>query len=292
MGVVLLVGASVCKATPASLQILTNPTIGGNNIVGKVFLDAPAPTGGEVVTLTPDVAIPDLPASVTVAAGATYKAFSFTPNGVDSFVTFAIHAASGGKTISQDLTVNAASLTTFSFSPNSIVGGNNTSGVVTLNGAAGPSGTVISLMNGSSKVVLPAAVTVPYNARTKAFTVVTGGVATITPITNFAHQGSQPTINGTLTLEPAKILQLQLIQPRIVGGNNEMFSIRLDGVAPAGGTVVNITSSNPDANAPTSVTVPAGKYQMAFSFNPAGVDVEESALITGTTGSASQEATL
>ncbi|MES1227510.1 MAG: hypothetical protein ABUL72_02505, partial [Armatimonadota bacterium] len=274
--------AQFAHGTPSSLQILTNPTIGGTNIVAKVFLTSPAPAGGEVVTLTSDATVSTLPTSVTVPQGATVKAFSFTPDGVDASSTFALHATSGGVTVDQNLTVNPASLISFSFGPNSVIGGVNTSGVVTLNGYAGPSGTVISLMNGSPKVVLPATATVPYNTKTKASTVITGGVASTTPTTNFAHQGAQPTLSGNLTLNPASLYSLTLNSTSVVGGNNVILTARLDGTAPAGGVVVPLSTSTPGVNLPASVTIPAGKVAGAVSFNPVGVDAAVVATLSGT----------
>ncbi|MES1227116.1 MAG: hypothetical protein ABUL72_00505, partial [Armatimonadota bacterium] len=264
--------------------------VGGTNVVATVTLAAPAPAGGQVVTLTSDQPIPDLPASVTVAAGATTKAFSLTPNGVDATASYAVHATSGGVTANATLTVNPASLVSLAFSPSTVVGGVNTSGVVTLNGYAGPSGKVVTLTSGSGKVVLPATATVGYNAKTNAFTVVTGGVATTTNTTNTAKLGAT-TVTAPLTLTKATLLSIALSSNTIVGGNNVVLTARLNGVAPAGGTVV--TLSGPAAlHVPASVTVPAGKVAGAVSFNPDGVNADTTAqTISGNTNGADTKTT-
>ncbi|MES1228312.1 MAG: hypothetical protein ABUL72_06535, partial [Armatimonadota bacterium] len=164
VAVLLGFAAALCFGNPGSLLFGLNPTIGGNNIPGKVTLTAPAGAGGEVVALTSNVPIPDLPATITVPAGATTKAFSFTPNGVDAAQSFSVQASSNGVTVSSTLTVKPAGLHAFAYSPGVVVGGNNTSGVVTLNGAAGPTGTVVSLTSSSSKVQMPTTIIVPAQA--------------------------------------------------------------------------------------------------------------------------------
>ncbi|MES1228313.1 MAG: hypothetical protein ABUL72_06540, partial [Armatimonadota bacterium] len=245
--------------------------VGGNNHVLTFYLDSPAPPGGAVVPLSSsNPSLMNLPASITYPEGTTAKAFSFTPAGVDAdtVATIQVNGAVGGGAF-VNFTVHPASVSSFTFSPNSVTGGTNTSGVVNLNGFAGPSGRVVNLMNGSSKVVLPSSVTVASQTKTKAFTVVTGGVSSTTVTTNTATSGNS--VQGTLTLNPATMFSLAFNQSSIVGGNNVVLTARLAGTAPAGGTIVHL-SGPASLHLPATLLVPAGKVAGAVSFNPDGVD--------------------
>ncbi|MES1228379.1 MAG: hypothetical protein ABUL72_06880, partial [Armatimonadota bacterium] len=186
---------------------------------------------------------------------------------------------------------NPATLTSLTFSPNSVVGGTNTSGGLTLNGKAGPSGIQIVLTGGSSKVQIESPMTINPQTKMAAFTTVTGGVSTLTNVVPTAKQGSNPTINGSLQLKPPSLYSLQLSANTIVGGNNVIATARLDGVA-AVNTVVTLSCPLGIANVPTSITVPAGKVAGAVSFNPSGVDATANTTLTATLGAVTQTASL
>lgn len=100
----------------AALQLGTlslNPATaaGGQPSVGTITLDAPAPTGGVVVTLSSsNTAVATVPASVTVAAGATSQTFSVTTQAVAANTTVNISAAYAGATRMAVLTVTRAAV--------------------------------------------------------------------------------------------------------------------------------------------------------------------------------------
>ena len=99
--------------TPAALALSSlsvNPSsvIGGNSSVGTVVLSGAAPTEGAVVTLaSSNVTIATVPASVTVAAGATSATFAITTNRVTVTKSVTISGVRGGLTKAVLLTVNA-----------------------------------------------------------------------------------------------------------------------------------------------------------------------------------------
>jgi hypothetical protein len=66
----------------------------------------------------------------------------------------------------------------------------------------------------------------------------------------------------TVSSAPPVPAGLSLTRPAPFGGDDEILGVQLTGVAPAGGTVVTLTSSDPAAaSVPASVTVPAGETQ-------------------------------
>ena len=85
-----------------------------------------------------------------------------------------------------------------SLSPLSVVGGNNVTGVVTINAAAPAGGASISMSSSSSSAMVPA-VTVATGATSATFTIMTDPVTTATPVTITAGSSSAA-ITAHLTL--------------------------------------------------------------------------------------------
>lgn len=131
---VLLSGCTVSSApAPASMSSLTvTPTqvTGGDPATGTVTLTSAAPTGGVVVALnSDDTAAATVPASVTVAAGATSATFPITTFSVANSQSSIITGTAGGVTKGTPITV----LTPFAATHGSIdvIPGGNGSGHVT-----------------------------------------------------------------------------------------------------------------------------------------------------------------
>src|SRR5215211_753601 len=97
----------------AALSALTlSPTkvVGGNSVQGVVTLTSGAPSGGAIVTLSSsNTAAATVPASVTVAAGATSATFTIPTQTVAASTSVTISAAYGGVSKTATLTVAAQS---------------------------------------------------------------------------------------------------------------------------------------------------------------------------------------
>ncbi|HKY05527.1 MAG TPA: hypothetical protein VJQ56_11590, partial [Blastocatellia bacterium] len=106
-----IVGTTPPPASSPALSTLTlNPTsvLGGASSQGSITLTSAAPSGGAVVTLTSsNTTAATVPASITVAAGATGATFTVTTRSVSSSTPVTISAAYGGVTRTATLTVNA-----------------------------------------------------------------------------------------------------------------------------------------------------------------------------------------
>ena len=95
---------------PASLTAVTvNPTsvVGGNASTGTVTLSGGAPSGGAVVSLgSSNTGVATVPASVTIAAGATSATFSATTAAVGPSTSVTLSATYSGVTRTATLTVS------------------------------------------------------------------------------------------------------------------------------------------------------------------------------------------
>src|SRR6185436_5358893 len=185
---------------PASAPVLSgvsvNPTsvVGGNPSTGTVTLSAPQ-SGNTVVSLsTPaPTTVATMPSSVTVPAGATSATFTVVTKPVSSQFNMNIFADLAGSPGKQALLIITAgssppppsgpTLSALSVSPSSVVGGNPSTGTVTLTAAAPSGGAVVSLSDNSTATSVPASVTVAAGSTSASFTITTTSVTASTSST-------------------------------------------------------------------------------------------------------------
>src|SRR5439155_23801629 len=110
-------------------SVSLNPTsvIGGTPSTGTLTVSAVAPAGGVVVALaSSNTAIATVPASVTVAAGATTENFTVFTSQVTASTAVTVSAVFGGVTKSAVLTVSRppATLSSLSLYTSRACGGN------------------------------------------------------------------------------------------------------------------------------------------------------------------------
>ena len=285
--------ASLTVTSPAAVlsTVSLNPVsvLGGNPSTGTVTLSAPAPTGGAAVTLSSGNAAAHVPASVTVAESATTATFTVTTSPVAADNPVTISALYNGVTRTTTLTVTAATLTSVSLSPASVLGGSLSTGTVTLSGRAPAGGAVMTLSNSNPAAQVPASVTVAASATTATFTVTTSPVAADNPVTISAlYNGVART--ATLTVTAATLISISRSPTSVLGGNPSTGTVTLSGRAPVGGAVVTLSSNNAAAQVPASVTVAANAITAIFTVTTspvaANVSVTISALYHGVTRNA------
>ena len=102
---VLTVSAPPPPASLSALSVTPTSVVGGTASQGKVTLTTAAPTGGAVVSLTSSSTVATVPASVTVASGATSATFTVTTGSVTASTSATISGAFGGTSRSAVLTI-------------------------------------------------------------------------------------------------------------------------------------------------------------------------------------------
>src|SRR5262249_15872069 len=114
------------------------------------------------------------------------------------------------------------------------------------------------------------------------FPVTTFGVATQKVVTiTETYQGSYFTAN--LTVQVPSVSSHYVLPLRVVGGNAATGTVTLTGIAPAGGAVITLASSNTSAaTVPASVTIPAGQTSATYPVTTAVVSTMASSTITAT----------
>jgi N,N-dimethylformamidase beta subunit-like protein/List-Bact-rpt repeat protein len=180
------VSATFNSNPPAALSSITvSPTsvIGGNSSTGTLTLTRAA-VGNVVVTLSSNNASATVPPSVTVPQGATTASFSIGTTPVASSTVASISAVYNGVTKTATLTIARPTLSSLKLNPSKVVGGNPSTGTVTLSGAAPPTGMTVQLSSNRTTVAtVPSSVTVAAGATTATFTVTTIRVRSTTNAT-------------------------------------------------------------------------------------------------------------
>jgi hypothetical protein len=280
-------------AALASVTVDPATVLGGNPSTGTVTLDLPAPVGGAVVALSSSDPAAQVPATVTIEAGQTTATFPVTTSSVaaDTQVTFS--ATYNSVTQTATLTVTAATISSLNLSPATLLGGNPSTGTVTLNGQAPAGGAVVTLSSDNEAAQVPATVTVEAGQTTATFPVTTSSVAADTQVTISAlYNAVTQTATLTVTAPVAALASVTVDPATVLGGNPSTGTVTLDLPAPVGGAVVALSSSDPAAQVPATVTIEAGQTSASFPVTTSSVAADTQVTVSATYNSVTQTATL
>jgi hypothetical protein len=293
----------------SALSLSPSTVTGGNPSIGTVTLAGAAPAGGVTVALSShDTRWATVPPSVTVPAGASSASFQITTSpvttgqGESSFIS----ATAGGITRTQLLHVHPpgstapGSLASLTLNPSTVVGGNTSTGQATLGSPAPPGGVVVSLFSQNTALAtVPPSVTIPAGSTGATFSVNTSPITGISHSVNIVAGTSNSSREARLSVTappaapPAASLSSLSLNPSTVsGGTSSTGTVTLTGAAPSGGVVVSLSSGNPAAAVPPTVTVAAGATSASFSVTTSAVSSNTSSVISGTTGGVTRTATL
>jgi hypothetical protein len=206
---------------PVLSGISVNPTsvVGGSPATGTVTLSGPQSSPTVVQVSIIDTAPAALPSNdppcppssrchnVTVPTGATSANFTISTSPVSAQFNLNINAhleGSPGQNALLLITPNAdPTVSSLSVNPTSVVGGNPSTGTVTLSTAAPNGGSVVSLVSSDTSVAtVPASVTVPAGTTSATFTVTTAVIATdrivtLTAVSNNTGRTTDLTVTAT-----------------------------------------------------------------------------------------------
>jgi len=239
---------------------------------GTVTLSAPAPTGGSTITLTLDnAALASFqPASslttttITVNEGATTANFQVFGRVVTGNQTVSVKADYGGNVRIASLQITPW-LRSLVLTPTSVIGGNTSSGTISLNAPAPAAGAVITLgTDRPDLVTFPGGgtVTVPGGATQVSFVIDTNGV-TLDQTASINTSLLGVTRTAALGITQARLRSITINPTAVAAGGTTSGFVRLDGEAGADMLVDVYISGNPAGYvvSPTQVTVPAGASQ-------------------------------
>ena len=190
------------------------------------------------------------------------------------------------------------SLSSVALNPASVVGGNSSTGTVTLSGPALAGGAQVALSSSNTTAArVPASVAVATGAASATFTISTSAVAASTAVTISATYGGvsrTALLTVQLVPPPAPTLTSLTLNPTsVVGGlQSSKGTVTLSAPAPAGGAQVTLSSSNGAASVPSGVFIPAGAGSASFTVNTSAVLTSTSATISARYNGTTRTATL
>jgi photosystem II stability/assembly factor-like uncharacterized protein len=178
-------------------------------------------------------------------------------------------------------TPGAPNLSSFVLSPVTVASGLTATGTLQLSSAAPAGGVSITLFSSRPSVVaVPPSVAIAGGVSSATFTAKTFQVTASTTATVSATL-SGATLAAQLTVVPPTLVQLIINPSTIDSGRKASATVFLDGLAPAGGAVVALASSNSGVAAvPPSVTIPQGAGSVRFAVTGQQVQSVVSAVIT------------
>jgi fibronectin type III domain protein len=278
---------------PGSVELADGSVVEGSPSVGTVYLPAPAPAGGAVVTLASSqpgvVSVPD---SVLVPAGAGSADFPVRTGLVEAATVAEISAAYGSESWKTTLQVTHTSLSELALSYYG-VGGVSFQGQLYLDGAAPPEGAGVQLTSDNPDLArVPTTVTVPPGTDRVTFTLTTGTVTAPTPIEIRAtYRGV--TRQARITLTDGFRLGLTIKYDQVKGGATSEGYVTIERPDPNVPTVVRLTTDRPDiVTVPASVSVPPREKYGEFEIQTRPVAVTTGALVTASVGSEQASAPL
>src|SRR3954454_4731469 len=256
------------NATPSSVS-------GGNSTQARVTLTQPAPAGGVTVRVASDMDGVETPASVFIPAGATDAMVSpITTSPVGAAAVGSLRAAYGTSWQQSSLGLSPL-LWGHSLGAETVVGGNATTGTVTLLNPAPPGGAAVSLVSADPAVVgLPPSVFIPAGGTGASFNITTSAVSAATRVRIDSGYGAENnkapslwlTVAPPATPTPAALASLALTSTSIAACATTSGSVTLTAPAPAGGATIRLSGSmEGQVVVPPNVTVPAGSTSATFT---------------------------
>ena len=284
----LLITLGATPTTTLSAMAL-NPSsvMGSNNSTGTVTLSAAAPSGGVVVTLSDDSVSVNVPASVTIVAGATSANFTVTTSTVITSTSATISAVFAGVTRTAVLSISPATAPV-PVAPTLISPNNRATPAqpVTFDWNDVANATSYEIQIDDSSIIAAPFIT---NQTVNVSQVSIGGLPAQQLWWRVRAQNSAGvfgSFSSTRRFTPQAVLATASLSAVTVnptsatGGTTSQGTVTLTSAAPAGGTLVSLSDNSTAASVPASVTVLAGANSASFTVTTTAVVASTSATIS------------
>ena len=267
---------------PPTARIRISPPVVSSESTAKatITLSGNAPTGGLRVDLESDETAASVPSSITVPEGQKTATFNIVAGKVTEETYAYITATIDGVSSEASLTIRPKSIkpTTLSITE-SLVGGANGTGTITLSDPAPEGGLDVDLATNNAAVSLPLVVKVPEGSKTASFTFSTSAVSnTITATVSAKANGA--TVTDTIEVKVRPLGTLVASPSTLPGKAAGTLTLTLSSPS-ATPLTVSITSSNAAVVlASKTITIAKGQSSGILKFTTALVGVDTTSTIT------------
>lgn len=248
-------------------------------VAGRIFTD-PLGTMGTPVTLATS-----LGTNYTFGRWGDYLGIDSDPTADETFwaVGMTVGSDNQWKTHIQSFVLESvATVLSVTLNPTTVSAGATSTGTVTLTRVAPAGGRVLNLSSDTAGITVPATVTVAAGTLSSTFSVQTTAVSSSTTATIKATY-AETTKSASLTVVPSTLSSVSLSEPIVVGGDQVRLTVILLAPAPAGGKVLQLSTSAPEAlPVPVTIVVPAGTTTVDTLITTGAVVADTPAVVTVT----------
>lgn len=231
------------------------------------------PVGG-TVTLNPD------------------RSFTFTPNvGFFEDTSFTYTVRVGTTTKSAVVLLRPMKVMSIDVPVDEVVGGTNLIGKVVLSTPNPFHNLVVQLNDTIQGLVVTSSIRIAQGSNEGTFNIITVPVAADST-GNITARLDNVTTTRAFTVKRAVPIGLTLNPSALVGGKPFVGAILMNGKAPSGGYLVNVTHSGTDLSVPFNVTVPANADSVNFNGTTIARSTSVTRLLTATSGGVAVTANL
>lgn len=282
-----------------SLTVLANPTgvqtitldkstvFGGNSVVATITLTGKAAPNSKILLASTNSSIRP-PKQIVLSGGETSATVTIPTDPVNRLSNGFV-SATLNSTARAHLTLTAVEISTLTVD-HTVLGGGLLNGTITLNRVAPKGGTQVSVVTDSAAAP-STVVTVPQDVKSVNFSIPTLAVPQDADVVFTASTTTLSATASTTVLAP-KILSAKFDSDTILKDQKVVLTIRLDGVAPQGGLVISLSSSNPSAlSVPPTVTAAGGSKVAKITVVGGSVDTATTVVVTATLNGRSTNAT-
>lgn len=202
-------------------------------------------------------------------------------------------ACSGSSSSTTSPSTATATLLSVSLSNQTIAGGLEVTGTLTLSAAAPASGALVILASSSAVATVPANVTVAAGTTSQTFSIDTvAGATSSTATITATYSGVSQT--ATLSITRLTLQGLSLSAPSVGSGLSVTGTLTLAAPAAADGVLVTLTSSAPIVSVPATVLIGGGQSTATFdaTAQPTASPIVDTVTATIPTSGSARTATL
>lgn len=273
--------ANLTVTAPVLKSLALKPTavVGGVDAVATVTIASPAPASGLVIALSSNSAFATAPPTVTIPASATTATFNVSTTAVATPGAAMISATVTGTTKTVSLSLLPPSLSSFTISTKSVVGGQSLTATINLSSPAPAAGMTVTISSSPIALIMPSTVTIPGGTQTATFSVGTVPEPTTSAPTLYAS------LNGivkteSLTIRAPALGTLVFSPSSVIGGGTSQGTIIIGSPAPKTGLPITLSSDATFATVAPQVKIAPGATSVTFTVKTSHVATTGVATIT------------
>jgi hypothetical protein len=249
-----------------------------------VRLTGPAGPGGVDVHLSETTGTLSFPTVIHIVEGQASGVVLVSAANVSVRTGVLLRASDGLSELTVPLTVSPVDVALLSLGVTTLTGGGSATGMITLGAPAPGSGVDIQLSSSQSIVNVPAVVHIPSGETSATFTIGSRPVRDRVIVSVTATAGALAK-SKSLTVNPPALVSVKVQQTSMTGGAAQQGTVLLTGVAPAGGLLVPLSTTNPAVQVPSVVEIPEGATTAIFTIRSVPVAIRSAGLVVAQVGS-------